>query len=746
MKRVSLLLLCLLLALPAIACTGSRPDSELTPTHSAAQPTLPQKQQPPSAVPPPTATPAPTATPGSLTVKVAADGSGEYTSLPEAVDTVPAGSTIILGKGLYRLPKRLVINKPLTLRGVGINETIVVGEGNGAVAEFSGPGQFAVYGITFHYEGKGWGDTVRVTDGEVDFQSCEFTGGARNEEERKGGSGLRLMGSTTGLVRGCRLAENQLHGITLLDVSRPTLDDNVARGNGENGITYFDESGGIGSGNDCSENGLHGIGVQNQSTPTLEGNTCSSNEQVGIRFSDESSGIARDNVVTGNGLIGIVVRLQAHPTLADNHCTGNTASGIVYFLSSAGTARGNTCSANGLHGISVRDQSTPTLEANTCSDNEEVGIRFSDESSGVARDNVMTGNGLSGIAVRLHSHPTLIGNKCNHNKQSGIAYFQNGSGTAQGNDCSANGLHGVDVQDQSTPTLEGNTCSSNEQAGIRFSDESSGIARDNVVTGNGLSGIIVRLQAHPTLIGNKCNHNEESGIAYFQDAAGTAQENECAGNRWGIRVEETADPDLIGNRCTGNLQADVDDRRSLAGSSLPVTEPSLGNIVFAEGVTDQGGPIRAATTFSTGTLEVYAIFDFEGMRPGIEFTWVYSRSGTEILTRTLEWDDEQSGTGHSLRLFYVHGSALDPGVYELRLFVEDKLLQIGTFSIGVDLPTVAPTPFSLSGRLRLRHILVLGDWRRESACANMRGSASQGDSWITDSGQVPYIKEVVSHL
>jgi parallel beta-helix repeat protein len=460
---------------------------------------------------PPTSIP----TAGPLTVRVAPDGSGDYPSLEAAVQAADPGSTIALDAGTYQLAGPLELDKPLRLKGAGIDQTTIVGTAEGQVVLFTSPGLFAAEEITFRHEGTAWARVVTVDGGEIDVFRCRFTGAIWDPDQEKGGDGLLLWGNTTGSVRESLFEENELNGIELQDQSQPLLEGNTVANNGQSGIVYFDDSGGVARHNDCSGNQLHGISVNKQSQPTLEGNTCRSNGEVGIRYSGTAGGEARQNEVTENGLHGIVVNDQAQPTLQENVCTGNLQSGIVYFGDSGGLARANQCTGNAMHGIGVQERAMPTLEENICTGNSEVGIIYFDQASGAARRNT----------------------------------------------CNENGLHGIGVNEEAQPTLEENVCENNTEVGIRYTGSSGGVASGNACNGNGLHGFALKDQAQPTLEMNVANNNTEGGFVYFDSAGGVARLNECVGNKWGFYISETAAPSLEGNNCSGNSDADVEDLR-----------------------------------------------------------------------------------------------------------------------------------------------------------------------------------------
>jgi len=305
--------------------------------------------------------------PGALVV--APDGSGDFHSLEEAVQKARSGATIYLKAGIHRLKRPLVIDKPMTLIGEGMETTRIVCNGEECVVKFSGNGLFSARDLAFVHEGTKWGDAVLANGGEVQFYRCLFTGGVRDEANQRGGDGLWLYGAPRGHVREC-----------------------VASGN----------------------EGM-GIRVSEQAQPTLEGNTCQENKDTGIAYFDSAAGVARQNTCVG-GITGIYVGEQAQPTLEGNTCRENKDPGIAYFGSAAGVARQNTCASNEKYGIYVGKQAQPTLEGNTCRENKLSGIAYFGNAGGVARSNECTGNGDDGIYVASTACPTLRDNRCQGNK------------------------------------------------------------------------------------------------------------------------------------------------------------------------------------------------------------------------------------------------------------------------------------------------------------------------------------------
>ena len=98
---------------------------------------------------PPTETPTITPTAAPTTVNLPADGSGEFASLAQAVESVAPGSTIILAEGTYDVSPGLLLTKAITLQGAGLDKTFITASTGPLVVDFRGAGSITLTGITF---------------------------------------------------------------------------------------------------------------------------------------------------------------------------------------------------------------------------------------------------------------------------------------------------------------------------------------------------------------------------------------------------------------------------------------------------------------------------------------------------------------------------------------------------------------------------------------------------------------------
>jgi parallel beta-helix repeat protein len=284
-QQVLQLVITVILVLPfLVGCGGNAPTavSEAPAATSALeQAAATQPLKPPTSTPePPTDTPSPTPS-EPVTVRLAPDGSGDYPSLEAAVEAVPDGSTLNFDAGIYRLTEPLEINKSLHLLGAGRDKTEIVSEAEGYVVRFSSDGLFTAEDITFRHKSDTPADVVVMQGGEVTFAHCRFTGGTWGNVagETKSGDGLRLEGSTNGLVQDCVAEGNNFAGIIVKDQVEVTLEGNQCVNN-NTGI-FFEGSDGVVRQNQCTGNQI-GIFVAGQAQPTLEENVFSGNQSGGI--------------------------------------------------------------------------------------------------------------------------------------------------------------------------------------------------------------------------------------------------------------------------------------------------------------------------------------------------------------------------------------------------------------------------------------------------------------------------------
>jgi hypothetical protein len=97
----------------------------------------------------------------------------------------------------------------------------------------------------------------------------------------------------------------------------------------------------------------------------------------------------------------------------------------------------------------------------------------------------------------------------------------------------------------------------------------------------------------------------------------------------------------------------------------------------------------AATVFQNPITYMCAVFTYDQMTPGAQWTALWYRDGKLVHYETIPWNGETGGFGFTER--EAPASEWLPGTYEVQIFVGLDWKQIGQFSIEGDAPTAIPT-------------------------------------------------------
>ena len=129
------------------------------------------------------------------------------------------------------------------------------------------------------------------------------------------------------------------------------------------------------------------------------------------------------------------------------------------------------------------------------------------------------------------------------------------------------------------------------------------------------------------------------------------------------------------------------------GEKLSVTGqlgPAVSPFIFTAEVDENDNCINPSTAFPAGTTRVYTCWDYSGMQDGMAVRMVWLRDGQNFHEDSDTWQGGEEGS-YWWRVGDEEG--MDPGTYDVELYIEDQLAQSGTFTVtGAE---VGPTPQAL---------------------------------------------------
>jgi hypothetical protein len=185
-----------------------------------------------------------------------------------------------------------------------------------------------------------------------------------------------------------------------------------------------------------------------------------------------------------------------------------------------------------------------------------------------------------------------------------------------------------------------------------------------------------------------------------------------------------------------------------AATPAPISQgPSIGPITFAAGATDDNQPIGTGISFPEDIAEIHAIFSFAGMSETDVWERYWYQEGEEVGSGSGNWEAGESGT-FDLSLS-TDGEPLGSGDWELEIYVNGDLAQVGTFVIEagpVAAPTATPTATPLPSAATYKLAFARWDGGKHNLyTANTAGGGERfiveraaGPSWSSD-GQALYV-------
>ena len=101
----------------------------------------------------------------------------------------------------------------------------------------------------------------------------------------------------------------------------------------------------------------------------------------------------------------------------------------------------------------------------------------------------------------------------------------------------------------------------------------------------------------------------------------------------------------------------------------------MGPIQFAADITADIEAINPVSVFPRDAEAVYAVYPFNGMEKGLDFTAVWYKNGVELVRDESEWQFGDEARSYS---FMVPRGV---GLYKLELYVNDSILATSLFEI-----------------------------------------------------------------
>ena len=109
--------------------------------------------------------------------------------------------------------------------------------------------------------------------------------------------------------------------------------------------------------------------------------------------------------------------------------------------------------------------------------------------------------------------------------------------------------------------------------------------------------------------------------------------------------------------------------------------PESARITFLTLALDEanGQPVAPGSEFAPGDHRVYLFFEYQGMTRGLVWTYGWYREGEYLDGDTRLWTLGESGTTY---LYFKPPGGYEPGIYEVRVWIEDRFQGVAQFRIA----------------------------------------------------------------
>ena len=414
---------------------------------------------------------------------VAADGSGQYRTLADAIQNAPVGAQIQVRRGVYR--EGIILDRRLEISGDGPAADIIIECANASCLRLQTE-QGKLRGLTFRgVAGSSGGSgypAVDLAGGRVVMEDCIITsdslacvaihGPSASPVLRRctihGGKsvGVVLYDRAGALLENCNIHGNALAGVEIREDAAPRLRGCRIHDGQETGVLVHDN--GRGDLEDCniSRNALAGVEICRGGNPVLRRCAVHDGRYTGVSIGENGLGTLEDCDISGNTLAGVEIKRGGNPVIRKSRIHHGKQAGVFFLGQGLGMLIECDIFNNALSGVEIKEESDPALRQCKIHDNRLAGVLIGDRGKGTLEDCVIRDNPLSGVAIMLNGNPMLRRCKISHSKQYGLNVDEDGRGTLEECEIFETLWSAVSIGRGGNPTLRKCRFHDSRQAGL----------------------------------------------------------------------------------------------------------------------------------------------------------------------------------------------------------------------------------------------------------------------------------------
>ena len=331
---------------------------------------------------------------------VAANG-GNFTSISEALQNVPANSRLLISEGIYH--ESIMLDKNVEIIGDGAVENIIVRSTKQSCVSMQ-TDKAAVRGLTFQGRGKSHGKSffaVDVPHGELTLENCRISSDSL--------SCVAIHGANANpLIKNCWIHDGADSGIYIFDNARARIENcdvyrnanaNLAITQGANPAVkncriYAGENGGI-------------VVWGNGAAGTIENCEITNHRLANVGISQSANPIFRRCRIFGGRDSGVFVQQKGYGAFEECDVYGNRKAEVAVTDGSNTTLRRCTIHDGRESGVYVGNLARALVESCNIYDNADAGVYVYGESAATVRRCNIHRNGKVAVRVKENSRASV---------------------------------------------------------------------------------------------------------------------------------------------------------------------------------------------------------------------------------------------------------------------------------------------------------------------------------------------------
>jgi parallel beta-helix repeat protein len=252
-----------------------------------------------------------------ITIRLKADGSGDFRTLSDAIAAAKTGSRIELEQGVYRAG--ITVKKSIEIVGITPDRKAVLEASKSDTLQWLAEGGL-IENLTIRQVGKKTQTGTRVAlsmkNSSATLRNCLITSAA--------GSGAQISGfKTKPTISGNTFADSADSGLVLMNGTQATIDSNEVFGNGLFGLELQSKADPFVTKNRVFRGEHLGILIDAASKGRFEGNSISENAREGVWVEDGSTPYFKENYITSNSNAAVGICNRGKGTFIDNDLRDN---------------------------------------------------------------------------------------------------------------------------------------------------------------------------------------------------------------------------------------------------------------------------------------------------------------------------------------------------------------------------------------------------------------------------------------